>query len=231
MWSIFTSIQIFSPVHCYHISTTPAPIFLWAYFNTPAILFNASDSVAVLWLVATLTRINKRKWSLKKRNNRAKLNAIAKDFSFSIQGSPALCQPFFPSKPHTQTFLTLQSKWAPEEELSLNNNLAFRGVEIQQSSEFFELLSFKCLVYSFMWLISKSLSLISIQNSVSITLNLGIFQIIECPTSSRKEFQLYAPPNHTIWEWRTEINKFDLVYRITRHFMKYNLIRFRMRGS
>ena len=123
MWSIFTSIQIFNLIHCYHLSTTPAPILSWAYFNTPAILFNRSDSVAVLWLATTLARIN-----TKINQN---LNAIAEDFSLKkivyIQGSPALCQPFFPYKPHTQTFLTFQSKWAPEEELCLNNNSAFRG--------------------------------------------------------------------------------------------------------
>ena len=43
---------------------------------------------------------------------------------------PALCQSFCPNKPHTQTFLTLQSKRAREEELSLNkglnNNSAFK---------------------------------------------------------------------------------------------------------
>ena len=131
VWSIFTSIQIFSLIHCYHLSTTLAPILSWAYFETPAILFNRSDSVAVLWLAATLARINKRKWSLKKEKIKQNLNAIAEDFSLKkivyIQGSPALCQPFFPYKPHTQTFLTFQSKWAPEEELCLNNNSAFRG--------------------------------------------------------------------------------------------------------
>ena len=131
VWPIFTSIQIFSLINCFHLSTTPAPILPWAYFNTPAILFNSSDSVAVLWLAATLARINKRKWSLKKEKIKQNLNAIAEDFSLKkivyIQGSPALCQPFFPYKPHTQTFLTFQSKWAPEEELCLNNNSAFRG--------------------------------------------------------------------------------------------------------
>ena len=33
-------------------------------------------------------------------------------------------QPFFPNTPHAQTFLT--PKWAIEEGLCLNNNLAFR---------------------------------------------------------------------------------------------------------
>ena len=135
VWSIFTSIQIFSLIYCY-FSTTPALILPWAYFNTP-ILFNRSDLVAVLWLAATLARINKRKWSLKKEKIKQNLNAIAEDFSLKkivyIQGSPALCQPFFPYKPHTQTFLTFQSKWAPEEELCLNNNSAFRG---QYSTKF-----------------------------------------------------------------------------------------------
>ena len=128
VWSIFASIQIFSLIYCY-LSTIPAPILSWAYFNTPAIIFNRSDSVAVLWLAATLPRINKRKWSLKKIKQ--SLNAIAEDFSLKkivyIQGSTTLCQPFFPYKPHTQTFLTFQSKWAPEEKICLNNISAFRG--------------------------------------------------------------------------------------------------------
>ena len=73
----------------------------WAYFKAPTILFNRSDSVAVLWFAATLARINKRKWSLNKKDKtKQNLNAIAEDFSLKkivyIQGSPALCQPFFP---------------------------------------------------------------------------------------------------------------------------------------
>ena len=130
VWFIFTSIQIFSLIHCY-LSTFPAQILSWAYFNTPVILFNRSESVAVLWLAAKLARINKRKGSLKKEKIKQNLNAIAEDFSLKKivynQGSPALCQPFFPYKSHTQIFLTFQSKWTPEEEFCLNNNLAFRG--------------------------------------------------------------------------------------------------------
>ena len=61
-----------------------------------------------------------------------------------IQGFPPLCQPFFPNKPHTQTFLTLQSKWAREGKLCLYNNSPFRGrssgkfwiIVIQMSSLF-----------------------------------------------------------------------------------------------
>ena len=98
VWFIFTSIQIFSLIYHYDLSSTPAPILSGAYLDTPAILFNTSDLVTVLWL-ATLARIYKRKWSLKKRKIQAKLNAIAEDFSFKkfvyIEGSPALCQPFF----------------------------------------------------------------------------------------------------------------------------------------
>ena len=59
---------------------TLAPILSWAYFNTPAILFSISDSTAVLWLAATLARINKRKWSLKKEKIKQNLNAIVEDF-------------------------------------------------------------------------------------------------------------------------------------------------------
>ena len=98
VWFIFTSIQIFSLIYHYDLSSTPAPILSGAYLDTLAILFNTSDLVTVLWL-ATLARIYKRKWSLKKRKIQAKLNAIAEDFSFKkfvyIEGSPALCQPFF----------------------------------------------------------------------------------------------------------------------------------------
>ena len=130
VWSIFTSIQILSLIHC-HLSTAPARILPWAYFNTPAILLNRSDLVAVLWLAATFARINKRKWSFKKEKGKQNLDAIVEDFSLKeivyIQGSPALWQPFFSYEPHTQTFLTFQSKWAPEEKLCLNHNSAFRG--------------------------------------------------------------------------------------------------------
>ena len=39
-----------------------------------------------------------------------------------IQGSHTLRKSFFPNKPHTQNYLTLQFKWAREE-----SNSAFRG--------------------------------------------------------------------------------------------------------
>ena len=97
VWSIFTSVQIFSLIHCY-LSTAPEPILSWAYFKTPAIFFNRSGSVAVLWLAATLAGINKRKWSLKKEKIKKSLNAIAEEFSlnkiFYIQGFPTLCHSF-----------------------------------------------------------------------------------------------------------------------------------------
>ena len=169
---------------------------------------------------------------VKKRKNQAKLNVIAEDFSFKkfvyTQGSPALCQPFFPSKPHTQTFLTLQPKWGPKEELCLNNNSAFRGrnstkfwiiwiIVIQMSSLFIHITNFKititnlnskfCIYYLKSWYF----------------LNNWVSNFLE------KKVHTIALPPHTIWEWRTEINKFDQVYRITRPFMKHNL-RFRMPG-
>ena len=78
-----------------------------------------------------LARINRRKWSLKKEKNKQNLNPIAENFNLKkivyIRGSPVLCQPFFPYKPHTQTFLTFRSKWAPEEAVCLNNNSPFRA--------------------------------------------------------------------------------------------------------
>ena len=35
VWSIFKSTQIFSLIHRYHLSTTPAAILSGTYFNTP----------------------------------------------------------------------------------------------------------------------------------------------------------------------------------------------------
>ena len=134
IWSIFTSIQIFSLIYCHHLSTTPATILSWGYFNTPAILFKTSYSVAVLWLTATLARINKRKWSFR---------------------APLVCaNHFFPYKPHTQTCLTPQSKWVPEEKICLNINSNFRGwnstelwifwiIVIQMSNLFIQVTNFK----------------------------------------------------------------------------------------
>ena len=90
--------------------------------------------LSVLWLAITLARTNKRKWLLKKWRNQAKLNAIAEDFYFNKFVKFTICLysrlPYsvpiiFPNKPHTQYFLTLQSKRAREEKLSLYNNSAF----------------------------------------------------------------------------------------------------------
>ena len=56
-----------------------------------------------------------------------------------IQGSPALCQPFFPYKLHTQTFLTFQSKRKVFIIIVLII-IQLSKVDIQPSSELFELL-------------------------------------------------------------------------------------------
>ena len=87
-----------------------------------------------------------------------KTSALRNLLIFYIQGSPFLCQPFFHFFPnkliHTQTFLRLQPKWAPEEELCLNNNSVFRGrnsakfrtvwiIVIRMSSLFIHITNFK----------------------------------------------------------------------------------------
>ena len=176
VWSIFTSIQIFSLIHCY-LSTTPAPILSWVYFNTPATLFNTSGSVAVLWLTPTLATINKRKWSLKKRKNQPKLNANAEALrNLFIFKARLVCANHFFLINHTPKLFWHSNLNEPQRKNFVLIIIQLAEVEIQQSSEFFELLWFKCLVYSFTWLISKSLSLISFQNSAPIFLNLGIFK-------------------------------------------------------
>ena len=85
VWSIFTSIQIFSLIHSYHLSTTPATILSGAYFNTPR------NFVQHFWFGGGfVVEI-----------------AIPEDFYFKkfvyIQDSPALCQPFS-NKPHPRNF-------------------------------------------------------------------------------------------------------------------------------
>ena len=133
-----------------------------------------------------------------------------------------------------QTFLTLQPKWAPEEELSLNYNSAFGDRNstkfwviwifvIQMSNPFIHITNFKititnlnskfCIYYLKSWHF----------------LNNWVSNFLEERSSTIYSNISSALPLHTIWEWRTEIKKFDLVYRITRHFIKHNL-RFRMRG-
>ena len=143
VWFIFTSIQLFSFIHCFHLSTTPAPILSWAYFNTPAILFNRSDSVAVLWLAATLARINKRKWSLKKEKIKQNLNAIAEDFSLKkivyIQGSPTCANHFFLLN-HTHRLFWHSNLNEPQRKNFVLIIIQLSEVDIQPSSELFELL-------------------------------------------------------------------------------------------
>ena len=144
VWSIFTSIQIFSLIHCYHLSTIPATILSWPYFNTLAALFNRSDLVAILWLAATLARINKRKWSLKKEKIKQNLNAIAEAFSLKkpvyIQGSPALCQPFFFFINHTCKLFWHSNLNEPQRKNFVLIIIMISEVDIQLSSELFELL-------------------------------------------------------------------------------------------
>ena len=142
VWSIFTSIQILSLIHC-HLSTAPARILSWAYFNTPAILLNRSDLVVVLWLAATFARINKRKWSLKKEKIKQNLNAIAEDFSLKkivyIQGSPALCQPFSLIN-HTRKLFWHSNLNEPQRKNFVLIIIQLSEVNIQPSFELFELL-------------------------------------------------------------------------------------------
>ena len=136
---------------------------------------------------------------------------------------------FYPNKPNTQTFLTLQPKWALEEELCLNNNPVFRGrnsakfsiiwiIVIQMSSLFVHVTNFKinitnlnskfCIYYPTSWHF--------LNNLVSIFLEERISTI--CASSSY---------NLGMKNWK--FNKFDMVYRITLHSIKRNL-KFKMRG-
>ena len=138
MWSIFTSIQIFSLIHYYHLSTTPAPILSWAYFITPAILLNRSDSVAVLWLAATLARINKRKWSLKKEKIKQNLMQLQKTSAWrnliKFKASLLWANHFF----HTRKHFWHSNLNEPQRKNFVLIIIQLSEVGIQPSSELFE---------------------------------------------------------------------------------------------
>ena len=126
MWSIFTSIQIFSLIHCSHLSTTPTPILSWAYFNTPAILFNTSDLVAKVII------------KKKKKSSESKCNCRRLQLFYSR----------LPCSVPTIFFLINRTRklfWHSNLNESQAKNFVLiiihlSEVEIQQSSEFFELL-------------------------------------------------------------------------------------------
>ena len=124
MCSIFTSIQIFSLIHCYHLSTTPAPIFSWAYFNTPAILFNTSDSVAKVIIK------KKKKLSETKCNCRRRLQLFYSRRSCSV---PTI---FFLIN-HTRKLFWHSNLNEPQTKNFVLIIIHLSEVEIQQSSDFF----------------------------------------------------------------------------------------------
>ena len=159
VWFIFTSIERFSLINLYHLSMTPAPILSGLYFNNLAVFFNMSDLVVVLWLAATLARINKRKWSLKKRKNQAKLNAIAE--ASALRDLFIFKAPHFSLINHTRKLFWHSNLNEPQRKNFVLIIIRLSEVEVQRSSELFDLLQFECLVYSFTLLISKSLSLIN----------------------------------------------------------------------
>ena len=76
---------------------------------------------------------------IKDRKNQAKVNAIAEDFSFSIQGSPILCHPFFLIN-HTRKLFWHPNLNEPQRKNFVLIIIQLSEVEIQQSSQFFELL-------------------------------------------------------------------------------------------
>ena len=117
-----------------------------------------------------------------------------------------------------KTVLTLQYKWAQEEELCLNNNSAFRG---RNSTRFW--VTVMQISSLFIHITNFLRTANPIQTSASYYyLKHWYFQIIECLPSSKLEVRLYTLPPHIIWEWWTDINTVDQVCRITRPFMKYN---------
>ena len=140
VWSIFTSIQTFSLIHCYHLSTTSAPIFSWMYLNTPTILFNRSGSVVVLWLAATLARINKRKGSLKKEKVKQNLNEIATWRNLFILKAPLLCTNHFSLINHTHKLFWHSDLNEPQRKNIVLIIIQLSEVDIRQSFELFELL-------------------------------------------------------------------------------------------
>ena len=139
----------------------------------------------------------------------------------------ALSEPFFPYKPHTQTFLTFQSKWAQRKNFVLII-IQLSEVGIQPSSELFELLIQMSSL--FIHVTNFKITITNLNSKFYIYylkywhfLNNWVFNFLEERSST------ICPSSPDNWEWKTQIKKFDLVYRITRPFIKHNL-RFRMQG-
>ena len=152
-----------------------------------------------------------------------KTSAWRKLFIFK---APLLCASHFFLINYTRKLFWHSNLSEPKRKNFVLIIIQFSGVDIQPSSELFEpLIQMSSL---FIHVTNFKITITNLNSkSASMTLNYGIFLIIECPTSSWKEVQLYALPPHTIWEWKTEIKKFDLVYRIKGTFIKHSL-RFRM---
>ena len=176
--------------------------------------------------MATLARINKRKWSLKKEKIKQNLNAIAGDFSLKkiiyIQGS-LLCVNHFFLINDTHKLFWYSSLNEPQRNKSVLIIIQLSEVHIQPSSESFELL------------IQMSSLFIHVTNFKITITNLNskfcIYYLKSWHFLNNWVSNFLEERNSTIcaWEWRTEIKKFDLVYCITRPFIKHNL-RFRIQG-
>ena len=88
--------------------------------------------------------------------------------------APLLCTNYFFQINQTRKLFWNSNLNEPQRKNFLWIIIQFSEVEIQQSSEFFLIIVIQ-MSSLLTWLILKWLSLISIRNSASITLNLGIF--------------------------------------------------------
>ena len=142
--------------------------------------------------------------------------------------APLLCANHFFLINHTRKLFWHSNLNEPQRKNFVLIIIQLSEVDIQPSSELFELL------------IQMSSLFIQVTNfKITITNLNSKFWIYYLkswhflnnwvPNFLEERSSTICASSHTIWEWRTEIKGFDLVYRITRPFMKYNL-RFRMQG-
>ena len=176
-------------------------------------------------------RISKRKWSLKEEKIKQNLSAIAEDFSLKkivyIQGSPALFEPFFLINHRHKPFWNSNLN-EPQRRNFVLIITQLSEVDIQPSSELLELL----IQMSSLFIHVNNFKItITNLNSKLCIYYLKSWHFIDNWVSNfleERSWTICASSPYNLG-MKTEIKKFDLVYRFTRLFIKHNP-RVRMQG-
>ena len=148
--------------------------------------------------------------------------------------APQLCANHFFLVNHTSKLFWHSNLNEPERKNFVLIIIQLSKVDIQPSSKLFELLVQMSSL--FIHVTNFKITITNLNSKFCICylkswhfLNNWVSNFLEERSSTIYSTINSTLPLHTIWEWRTEIRKFDLMFHTTRPFIKYNL-RFRMQG-